>query len=639
MNPATPPSVIAGRRPAATAIYVVMSGQGTVPHVSLAITRLRALADELTVVAAPADEAALRAALPPTALPDRFLRFSGGIATPLAGFRNALAVLRGDGPESGPMILSASNVFGPTGDPAPWIATMADNGADLYAPYWQAAELEPRLARKCGAARVAHLDFAVFGPRLLAHDGFWAFWEAFRPSGDPWSEFLAGPVAFSTWMQAEGLITRYPMAKGRLESANPCLTEVHKLVEDGVPCIPVAVFTLDPLVHDLNAIYLREALDGLRAADPELYAAVIGFVSREVPLRNFNTAADQYEVLSCTAASPAKRSWEFGTVAVFIHVYYTAMMPEFWELAQRLPCARHLFLTAAGEAEKAEIETFLSGKGLGRDDFTVRAVEQNRGRDMSSLFITWRDIVLNGNYEIALRLHSKRTPQVDRQVAENFKKHLFDNLLASPGYVANLLDRLEAEPDIGLAIPPAIHIGFDTLGHSWFNNKAPLHELCLEMGIEVPLDEFTPVAPYGTMYWFRTDALRAMFERNWPWKSYNIEPHHIDGGLAHVQERLIGYAAQGRGYRVLTVMTPRQAARNYAKLEYKMQYLTGHLMTGHILNQTAQLRAATGWRVRLFRAMQQHYGRALIRYPGLRGPLRPAKHLVVALLAGRRKVP
>ena len=53
----------------------------------------------------------------------------------------------------------------------------------------------------------------------------------------------------------------------------------------------------------------------------------------------------------------------------------------------------------------------------------------------------------------------------------------------------------------------------------------------------------------------------------------NSEPHHVDGGLAHVQERLIGYAVQDQHYRVLTVMTPRLAARYYAKLEYKMHIL------------------------------------------------------------------
>lgn len=634
MNPPADPLSVAGERlPGAVAIYVVDPSHGGDAHVSLALSRLRALVDKLIVVVCD-DEAA---GLADQTAPDHMCGFSGSARTPLAGLRDALAAFRDEILASGgPVIFTSSAVFGPTGNPGPRIAAMAAEGIDLYAPYWHAPALVPQSAAKRNKSRIPFLDFAVFAPRLLVNDGFWKFWATFRSGSDHGSEFLAGPAAFSAWMRTEGLKIGYAMDESRLETADPQLAEVHKLVEDRAPCIPVAVFTLDPLLHDLNAINLRDALDRLRTADPELYTAVVAFASRYLPLRDFTMVADQYEVLPHTAGNPQKSEWAFGPVAVFIHVFYRAMIEEFWELTRRLPCAHHLFLTTSGESEKAEIEAFLRDRGLTDSDFTVRTVEQNRGRDMSSLFITWRDVVADNGYQVALRLHSKRTPQVSRQVGESFKEHLFDNLIASSGYVANLLDMMEAEPDIGLVIPPAVHIGFDTLGHSWFNNKAGLSALCREMGFEVPLDEFTPVAPYGTMYWFRTDALRKMFEWPWKWDAYNTEPHHIDGGLAHVQERLIGYAAQSRGYRVLTVMTPRLAARNYAKLEYKMQYLTGHLMTGHILTQAAQLKAAAGLRIRLFRALKERYGRLLVRHPGLRGPLRPAKQLVVALFTRQK---
>jgi lipopolysaccharide biosynthesis protein len=89
----------------------------------------------------------------------------------------------------------------------------------------------------------------------------------------------------------------------------------------------------------------------------------------------------------------------------------------------------------------------------------------------------------------------------------------------------------------------------------------------------VPLDRDTPVAAYGTMFWFRPSALEPMFRYDWKWEDYNAEPNHVDGGLAHVQERLICYCAQQQGFRTLAVMASHQAARNYLKLEYKYQAL------------------------------------------------------------------
>ena len=183
---------------------------------------------------------------------------------------------------------------------------------------------------------------------------------------------------------------------------------------------------------------------------------------------------------------------------------------------------------------------------------------------------------------------------------------------------------MEASPDIGLVIPPVIHVGFGTLGHSWFNNRAGFAELAEALDLDIPLDRFTPVTAYGTMYWFRPKALRKMFAHDWRWDAYNPEPRHIDGGLAHVQERLIGPVVQDAGYRTMTVMTPRNAGRNYARLEYKHQLLSGHLSSANVYHQVAEVeRHAKRFRMRLFIGMRETYGAILRRYPGVHPYLRP----------------
>lgn len=437
-------------------------------------------------------------------------------------------------------------------------------------------------------------------------------------------------------LETHGHGVLYPLSADQLQTADPRLFEVHRIVAQGAPCLPLEVFSLDPLLHDINAIALRPALDMLRANHPDSYRAAIAHASRTIPLREFNANADQFEILPTTAASPEKREWAFGTVAVFIHAYYPEMIGELAGLAANIPAPHHLFVTTATEENRQIIENDLRARGYSPNSVDVRVVEQNRGRDMSSLFITFRDVILSGRYEVALRLHSKRTPQVSPRVADEFRTHLFENLAASPGYISNLLDKFEAESDIGLLMPPLIHIGFATLGHSWFNNRAGVQELADRMGLDVPLDNATPVAPNGTMYWFRTKALRRMFEWPWAWEDYNKEPHHVDGGLAHVQERLIGYCVQSAGYRVVSVMTPQAAARNYAKLEYKMQRIMSHLGSGNVVDQESNLSASHATlRGKLFRAGYETYGRILTRWPAARKWLRPVARKLRSVLAPR----
>lgn len=603
------------------ALYVVPVQPDPVDHVRFALQSLTQLAEHVVVICPKELTTAL------VGLGDGRVTVIAlhGPSTVAAGYKQGLQWIWDQGLQPGHVILTGSHVIGPLLPIDPRAFDLAAHDADLFAAYWHNAALDGRLAGVTKIARLPYLDFAVVSARLMAEPGFRAFWAGFRPTDDFWEEILRLTLGLAEQLHAGGHKVIYPVGFEALETSDPRLYEVHKLVSLNLPCIPIAALRLDPVLHDLYAIDLRFALDDMRLRHPDLYAVAIRYILRNLPPRDFAMIADQYEVVPLTARSPNKSTWAFGTVALFIHVFYAEMMPEFWALIARFPGAVDLYITTSTARHKSDIEAFLAAKNLPASAFHVEVVACNRGRDMSSLFITFRDVVLSGKYDVALRLHSKRTPQVARQVGENFKKHLFENLAAGPGYISNILDRFESETDIGMIMAPVVHIGFGTLGHSWFNNRAPLLRLSETMGLKVRLDPDTPLAPLGTMYWFRCAALAKMFEHPWTWEDYNAEPHHVDGGLAHVQERLICYCCVDQGFRVLMAMTPDQAARNYAKLEYKLQLLAARLNTGNILSQRDQLDNIS---VRLgsilFRNLFWLYGATIRRYPALRKPLKPA---------------
>src|SRR5262249_10174750 len=161
----------------------------------------------------------------------------------------------------------------------------------------------------------------------------------------------------------------------------------------------------------------------------------------------------------------------------------------------------------------------------------------------------------------------KKSPQVDTAHSNVFKRHLFENLLDNEGYVANILDIFRRQPSVGVVVPPVLHLGYPTLGHSWFINRGLAERLAKRLKLVVPFDEPTPMAAYGGMFWFRPKALRKLFAERWSWDEFKPEPKPIDGALGHALERLITYVAQDAGYVTQAVMTARQAARNYVALE------------------------------------------------------------------------
>lgn len=601
------------------AIYAISGGAHAQTYVRRAVQRLSASHDRVLVVAPEALAAEAAEALG---------GFSGVSVTPHSGtsamlslYRVGLGALGGDLGSLDHVTLTGDHVFGPFRSADTALKEMRAAEADYYCAYFHDCAVDARLAREDKAPR---FDYVVFDRQVLASDAFARFWAAFRSSGNFWTDFQTGSLTLFDALSAEGLRPTYSVNPANYGTAEPAVHEIHLMMAEDAIVAPVGAFLLDPLVTDVAAVELRQALDILRRKRPNDYKAIIEFIVPRQQLRHVATNFDDYRILPTTASDPAKKRWEFGRYAVFIHAFYVDMMPDFWRLIQRLPGEFDLFLTTSTDAHREAIEHFLGDRRFPARRMEVRVVDQNRGRDMSSLFISFRDVILSNKYKVALRLHSKRTPQVSRRVSESFKSHLFDNLIHSKGYVANLLDMMEANPDVGLVIPPTIHIGFGTMGHSWFANREPFMSLAHDMGLNVPFDDNTPVAPYGTMYWFRTDALRLMFEWKWRWEDYNPEPNHIDGGLAHVQERLIGYCAQQKGYRVVSVMTPTQAERNYAKLEYKMQLLASRLSHGGaVFDRHALTPGRSGVLDRLHLRVAPAYVAFVQRAPWARRPLKP----------------
>lgn len=552
----------------------------------------------------------------------------------MSALKVGLTTIRDTGEDYSHVALTGNQVFGPIRAEKGWLKSITDATNTVWAPYWYNANLDPRLKNITKVTHLVTPDFIVFGKKVLRDPEFHSYVENLKPANDYWEDMRSCILPLNEFFAEKQYTVTFPIEHDRLETAQPSLFEIHKVVDEIGVTVPLSVFHLEPAQHDLNAIFLGQSLESIKRQNRELFDLMVPFIVRCLPSRDFNTIADQYDVISDIPASPDRTEWAFGKIAVFIHAYYSEMMAEFMDSIRKIPCEADLYITTSTQEDLEKIKSFLTDTGWPQDRVEVRLMHVNRGRDMSSLFITFRDVILSDQYEVALRLHSKRTPQVSRQVGDSFKAHLFENLVNSEGYVSNLLDMMEESPDVGLVIPPAIQIGFATLGHSWFNNRRPLQQLAKDMEIDVPLDTSTPVTAYGTMYWFRTDALKKMFAWKWIWDDYNPEPHHVDGGLAHVQERLIGLCVQDAGYRTMTVMTGRNAGRNYAKLEYKYQLLASYLNSGNILHQRNQLENLShSFKNSMFHRLESIYGHILSRFPGLRRFLKPLASWLVKRLA------
>jgi len=362
-------------------------------------------------------------------------------------------------------------------------------------------------------------------------------------------------------------------------SRYPAFINVDETIINRFPLLKRRPFFHDPTFLNAEGIDLPRALRVLKATSDYDFNLIWRNVLRSSELRNLNTNAALMSVLPDERAKGDGAATDYGNVAVCAHVYYTDLLDEILALTENIPVSYDFIATTDTAEKKAEIETALA-KRPGVKKAIVRVIEKNRGRDMSSLFISLRDLLIDDRYDLVCRLHTKKSPQVQSSRGNLFKRHMLENLLNTRGYVHNVLDMFQGNPSIGLAIPPIFHISYPTMGHSWFANRPKVEELARLLKINVKFDESTPVAAYGTMFWFRPRALRKLFEHRWKWEEFNAEPDHLDGGLAHALERLIAYAAQDAGYTTQHIMCAHQAAHNYTMLEFKLQKLASLMPTG-----------------------------------------------------------
>jgi len=426
------------------------------------------------------------------------------------------------------------------------------------------------------------LNFVAFRVALVQSDAFHRFWGRIAMTS------AADDAVLTTYFLQHGFSCETYLPCGKYGTNHPALFDIDETIRDRNPFISRHVFTAEPSLMERYAGDLPRAVRILEQHSTYDLSLIWRNAVRCTPLRSINTNAALTSVLPDVRLKNVEAKGDYGRVAVCVHVYYTDMLDEILALVDTIPCAYDFIATTESEAKKALIEQAVSGRGR-VTNVVVRVVEQNRGRDMSALFITCRDLFLDDRYDLVCRLHTKKSPQVWAARANMFKRHMFENLLNSPGYTSNVLDLFRDRPSVGVAVPPLVHIAFPTMGHVWFVNRERVEALAQELGLGVHFDATTPVGAFGGMFWFRPRALHKLFAHPWQWTDFDGEPYPHDGSLGHALERLICYVAQDAGYLTQQIVSSHQAAWTYAMLEYKLQRLASALPFADFHDQVAFL--------------------------------------------------
>lgn len=289
--------------------------------------------------------------------------------------------------------------------------------------------------------------------------------------------------------------------------------------------------------------------------------------------------------------------------AMMIHSYYEDQIERTVHYAGAMPENADIYVTTP---HKHLIEKIEKAFSVLPNRVEVRLIE-NRGRDVSSLLVGCADVV--DKYEYLCFYHDKKVNQVDpKSVGSSFCYLVSESTLHSRVYVENVLETFRENPRLGMLspVPPCHGEYYLTLGQDWGPNYDNTVKLMEQLRLNVPISrKKPPVAPLGTVFWFRAEAMKKLFAKKWKYTDFPQEPNGIDGTFLHAVERIYPYVVQDAGYYPAYVMPDFIASIEINMMTHYLRSYNSVLMAGGIYGTQRMIRDQLMYRLGEFSNLPQ----------------------------------
>lgn len=266
------------------------------------------------------------------------------------------------------------------------------------------------------------------------------------------------------------------------------------------------------------------------------------------------------------------------SAALFMYIYFADQIDYCCDYAASMPEWADVYFATDSEEKKKLIEDKFSAV---KCNSLKVIVVNNRGRDVSALLIGFREFV--DKYDYICFAHDKKGTNIEPRVAgRSFSYLCFEGILKSKDYVNNIITTFEQNPKLGLLTPPPpIHGNYYTIvGYEWGANFNGCRRLAKELGLSVDMDRNKPpVAPHGSEFWFRREALKPLFDHNFKYADFPDEELYKNPefrkkeNISHQIERIHPFVAQSEGYYTAWVMPESIAGMEITMLKFYLSEL------------------------------------------------------------------
>lgn len=256
----------------------------------------------------------------------------------------------------------------------------------------------------------------------------------------------------------------------------------------------------------------------------------------------------------------------YARAAIIIYLYYMDTLPVYYAYMNNIPEDIDIYVISSREEVLAAVRAY--GKRSNRGNISC-ILKENRGRDVSALLVTGRDIVQK--YEYVCFLHDKKEhrPQEKTDI-DLWIENLWGNQIGSAAFIDEILRTFERKEDLGILAPPE-PIGDHCItwfGYGWHESYEITRQIADRMALNADIRRDKPPITFGTVLWFKTKALMKLFDMNWRFSDFHDEKLEDKNYLSYGLERIFAYVAQDAGYETGTVMSVSYAEKQTCYLQY-----------------------------------------------------------------------
>jgi len=385
--------------------------------------------------------------------------------------------------------------------------------------------------------------FLVFNRQVVASRAFQRFWEGQKSYKNILHTIRFGEIPLTQKLVRAGFLFDTVINIEPANGLKPDLSLAHPglLLEKGTPFLKVKSF-----IHTGVPTYIKSVMKKYSEFD-------VGLIDKHffdtLPPNEYVHIIDNRLFVGFKSNKPASKLF----AAVHIHVYY---LDVFQKMLDALTVAlRHFdwYITTDTSEKKEKIKTQLAAHSPGVTIKEIRIVE-NRGRDIGPWLQMAEKLSV---YEVAGHFHTKKTLRGKEGIGYSWLNEIMNTLIIPQ---EEIMKAFFEDKSLGVVISDIPLMFRRSVGvMKWDKTIKPAKELWLQMNCKKKIQFekiVSPIMPYGSMFWYRPEALRPLFDLGLKPEIFPEEPMPGDGTLAHAIESLPVYIVWAQGFHYRVAMHP-----------------------------------------------------------------------------------